>query len=508
MKTLIYTLALISAFFVSSTELDLDNLLSPKSEEVRNTCLGPYGSPDDSVSSCEANFQSAIDQRKSTSRYVSDSGVTSKKIRDDVVRFTFKYVHCGRAFDPAIGCDMPQNYNIYNDYGVIDTKTCPPDGSPLHIYSHYLVPNDEDSLMCAKEKEITPPDNCDEFGDNSWLPQNDKNHSTGVEVCYTNPATGKSCKYTKNNIAGYKASGGECTGEEPDYGEKPEPQEPPTDPDTPPNDCKSYGNHAQTLMCPVNPNEKCNTLQVGGGIQYQCPAGCGSIEGKYYCSHEDSDGNGVPDDWPEGLPPTTEPPTEPPPPTTEPPTTEGTNNLLNGIQGELSRANQTLNGIKQNTGKTNNILDGINTGIQGLKKSQGEGNKALGGIEKNTQNTAKNTAALVKIAEDLGKTDVKDSFNPDLATGFYESAYENGFTGIWEEKSVLFSQTETIQFLQQFKFNAGGSPPDTRICFNLGGTMDFGCAELPTPSPQLLAILKIFILITAAFLCRALIFGG
>jgi len=38
--------------------------------------------------------------------------------------------------------------------------------------------------------------------------------------------------------------------------------------------------------------------------------------------------------------------------------------------------------------------------------------------------------------------------------------------------------------------------------------MNLGCAELPLPSPQLLAILKVFILITAAFLCRALIFGG
>jgi len=133
-------------------------------------------------------------------------------------------------------------------------------------------------------------------------------------------------------------------------------------------------------------------------------------------------------------------------------------------------------------------------------------------VEKNTKLTSENTDVIAGntkgILDTLSETDVVNNFNPDSSSSFYESSYENGFTGIWEEKSVLFEQTETIQFLQQFKFNAGGSPPDTQICFNLGGTMDFGCAELPTPSPQLLAILKIFILITAAFLCRALIFGG
>jgi len=159
MRLLIYILALTSAFFVSdshATGLDLDNLLTPKSEEVKNKCFGPYGRITDTVAHCESAFQRAIDDRISSSRYVSDSGVTSKKINDDTVRFTFKYVHCGSSFDPARGCRNPKNFNIYNDYGVVELKSCPPNGAPKHIHSYYSDPQNDGSLMCAKSLEDEP----------------------------------------------------------------------------------------------------------------------------------------------------------------------------------------------------------------------------------------------------------------------------------------------------------------------------------------------------------------
>jgi hypothetical protein len=255
------------------------------------------------------------------------------------------------------------------------------------------------------------------------------------------------------------------------------------------------------------------------------------MEGKYYCAHEDKDGNKIPDDWPDGTKPEEpKPPTPPddttPPQTSEPPTTEGTNNLLNSIGGKIDGTNSRLDGIStelfgqgQSLDAANQKLDGINSGIQGMKELQKGSNGLLSSISnsneqirKNTGFTADSTADLLDsfedFKEDFGQTDIEGNFDPAASTSFYESEYEEGFEGVWNEKSELFKQTEAFNFLQQFAFNSGGTPPDTQMCFNLGASMDFGCAELPTPSPQLLAILKVFILITAAFLCRALIFGG
>lgn len=520
MKYLILPMALISAFFVSAQEPDLSDLKSPKSEPTttyecafnnkhffgRGTSIGDCQKYEDLIKALYPSSGSSSDGAQcTTSLTVNSQGEADiqYQITSQTAQPYGKDTICANS--SFLGALRAQ------DEQTIISESCPPPSYPLH-----KIPVTQDgNLMCAKpltEPEPDPNDKCDEFGNNSMLPPKSGVGSEGQNACYTNPSNGLSCQYVQGGD-NFTATGKQCTGDENDYGDRPTPEPPPDGAD--PN-CYNYGSQGQVLICDVDPNEGCNPLTINGTTQYQCPSGCGSIDDVYFCSYDDKDGDGIPDDKNgNGVPDKDETcvngkckpntPDDTTPPTTEKPDMTETNTRLDGVIGELDSIGGKIN-------KTNQTLNGINSGVQGIKQGQDKANGLLAGMSKDTGLIADNTDAIAGntkgLLETVSKTDVGNTFNPDLSTGFYESSYENGFAGIWAEKSILFEQTETIQFLQQFRFNAGGSPPDTQLCFNMGGSMDFGCADLPTPSPQLLAILKIFILITAAFLCRALIFGG
>lgn len=507
MKYLILLMALMSAFFVSAAEPDLSDLVSPKliqkyycheySRSGSSKTL--VNSPSVCVSMAEAGTKPSTSNNQATyyNFRVKDTTQDRKAIIYDIS-------YEGGA--PSFGSSS----DFFVELTSITGNSCPPDEHPNHTIS---IKTEQGVSMCAKPlPEIDPDAKCDEFGNNSMLPPKAGVGSEGQNACYTNPSNGLSCQYVQGGD-NFTATGKQCTGDENDYGDRPTPEPQPDGGD--PN-CYNYGSQGQVLICDVDPNEGCNPLTINGTTQYQCPSGCGSIDDVYFCSYDDKDGDGIPDDKNgNGVPDKDETcvngkckpntPDDTTPPTTEKPDMTETNTRLDGVIGELDSIGGKIN-------KTNQTLNGINSGVQGIKQGQDKANGLLTGMSKDTGLIADNTDAIAGntkgLLETVSKTDVGNTFNPDLSTGFYESSYENGFEGIWAEKSILFEQTETIQFLQQFRFNAGGSPPDTQLCFNMGGSMDFGCADLPTPSPQLLAILKIFILITAAFLCRALIFGG
>lgn len=529
MKYLILLMALISAFFVSADDTsiyDLNDLKSP--DQDIQYCALVFG-----VKGCAEDLKSAY--LNACNAYKDTSGLPSntpsmKYVRQECffqgseplprlkIYGNSRCYACEGGWGPTEVVSYP-NLSFSGQTEDIN-YICPPASFPKHIgfVPFDPVPDAGPPFMCAKlleeepEPEPDPDAKCDEFGNNSMLPPKAGVGSEGQNACYTNPSNGLSCQYVQGGD-NFTATGKQCTGDENDYGDRPTPEPPPDGAD--PN-CYNYGSQGQVLICDVDPNEGCNPLTINGTTQYQCPSGCGSIDGVYFCSYDDRDGDGIPDDKNgNGVPDKDETcvngkckpntPDDTTPPTTEKPDMTETNTRLDGVIGELDSIGGKIN-------KTNQTLDGINSGVQGLKQGQDKTNGLLAGMSKDTGLIADNTDAIAGntkgLLETVSKTDVGNTFNPDLSTGFYESSYENGFEGIWAEKSILFEQTETIQFLQQFRFNAGGSPPDTQLCFNMGGSMDFGCADLPTPSPQLLAILKIFILITAAFLCRALIFGG
>lgn len=115
---------------------------------------------------------------------------------------------------------------------------------------------------------------------------------------------------------------------------------------------------------------------------------------------------------------------------------------------------------------------------------------------------------LESIEKSVTHKGTPEPFNINEAESFYESVYEDGFQGVWDERSDQLRNSEAAQFIQQFKFTASGSAPSGRICFNLGSIMNYGCHDIPLPDGAILGFIKMVILISAAFLCRRIIFGG
>ncbi|UJX27714.1 hypothetical protein L3Q70_17415 (plasmid) [Pseudoalteromonas sp. CF6-2] len=507
MKITLYAMALFSAFFVYADEPDLDTLVPAKVDTVpcsgyyragtsydgTTKVCGPTKSEND-LASCELAVSQVPQSEVRGGYYTTYYKDTFCRLENGTVQ---GYQNVQTVFDDPSTPDSvySSKLSLYAaNLSGEETYFCPPDNYPEHTIK---VEN-----QCAKPKAPEPeepdPSDCDEFGNNSFLPPNDSlNVPAGGSVCYTT-ASGSQCKFKKNPFgSGYEQTGEQCTGEEPPY---PEPDiTPPDNPDDP-NACATVGTTDPHAVCPVNPNDVCNRIIVKGSagdkVMNQCPAGCGSVNGQYVCAYPDKNGDGIPDENQD--PQKGNDTKDPNDPNDETPDSTKTNNLLYGLDKKIGIGNSRLTGIK--------------TGIEGMTKEQMKGNGSLAAIASNTAKTANNTLGIsentAEILKSISETEISDSFNPENSASFYESSYEEGFTGVWQEKSAEFKQTEAYQFLQQFKFNGGGSAPDTRICFNLGSNMDFGCAELPVPDAGLLAILKVFILISAAFLCRRIIFGG
>jgi hypothetical protein len=120
-----------------------------------------------------------------------------------------------------------------------------------------------------------------------------------------------------------------------------------------------------------------------------------------------------------------------------------------------------------------------------------------------------NTGLIVDALNDFGgSTNIGTSTAPSNGlTGFYTSAYPLGVEGMFDGKTEEFKTTEFYLFLDQFKPQFSGSAPNMSFCMNFGSYMNLGCFEFVL-DPRIWPALKIFILITAGFTCRKILFGG
>ena len=120
-------------------------------------------------------------------------------------------------------------------------------------------------------------------------------------------------------------------------------------------------------------------------------------------------------------------------------------------------------------------------------------------------NTGKITDALSSLTEGNG-TFVNTEPETGVV-GFYTSIYPLGVAGMFAGKVEEFQETEFYAFLDQFKPTFSGNAPDMSFCMNFGTHMNLGCFDLVL-DPRIWPALKIFILITAGFTCRKILFGG
>ena len=240
--------------------------------------------------------------------------------------------------------------------------------------------------------------------------------------------------------------------------------------------------------CFANPQEQCTVING----QEQCSTGCGYMNGDFVC-YEESD----------------------------PVIPERENDELNDIDDTLTDPDKTMQDI--NKADLKQIQSGTEQRLDNLVIATGNNNNQLQNIGDKIDVTNDNLEGIGKQLDGQGKSlkgiadGIEDAFGDDGApdgacegdcTGsWYESVYPDGIVGIWEEHSASIQQTPAFEFLGQFQMSPDGAQPDMNFCFNLGAFGDYGCKSIEVPA-FVWAFLKICILISAAFLCRALIFGG
>jgi hypothetical protein len=119
-----------------------------------------------------------------------------------------------------------------------------------------------------------------------------------------------------------------------------------------------------------------------------------------------------------------------------------------------------------------------------------------------------NSDKIVDAITGLGTGSVPRHVEPSPnLKGVYVSAYPLGVAGVFAGRLEEFKATEFYIFLEQFKPTFGGTPPNMSFCMNFGAHMNLGCFDLVL-DPRIWPALKIFILITAGFTCRKILFGG
>lgn len=377
---------------------------------------------------------------------------------------------------------------------------CPPDNSP----KLRNVGGAEPSFFCWAPALAQPPCDCSELAGEGYIvgsdfvAKKDVYSSANPPQCstVTDPTTGQQCNCQLIAQKWMQFGSGSDVSWSPLPYEQGKPSGTYTgatcgeeDADTqPPEKEECFTLKTGQKWCFANPAEKCTT--VNG--QQQCETGCGFINGDFVCYEQkdpiipdrpDTPKKDVDDDITD--------PNKLMPDMTKGDLKEiqkGSEQRLDNINISIDNNNNELKNLGDKIGQTNSKLDGIGQQLDG----QG---KTLKGIKDG-------------LDDAFGDDGAPDGKCEGECTGsWYESVYPDGMVGIWQEHSAALQQTPAFDFLNQFQLSPDGSQPDFNFCFNLGAAGDFGCHSLELPA-ILWPFIRICILISAAFLCRALIFGG
>ncbi|PAJ71880.1 hypothetical protein CJF42_24295 [Pseudoalteromonas sp. NBT06-2] len=506
-------MAFFMSFFSDAVEPDMSDLKSPTNEPTYkadyNGGLVSYGD----------TKQLAFDAmcQKWGQRWIQDAVPPDNKYS-----FTGECIYDGKKAK-VIKYQWDSWNNVYKEYPQtkkithvnirpVDSERCPhPD------FLDYVLPvpdpTNPEKIMCAKpliEEPHENDDDCPQLGDVSNFSFGGANQT----MCFANsnnPDTTKTCNYTSDDSGMYNLP--DLGAQEPiacndgdsnnDNGEdKPNP------PDLDEDGCFTAQNGK---YCAKDPDDVCDVeTGIEGHTAYNCNEGCGKVtvaDGStgFYCTDENND---------DGLP------------TLDCSDTEyaevnadicavdnNTDKDGDGITDTKDTV-QGLNELKQGQKEGNAKLNEISQGIDGLGKKQGEANKLLKDLKSNSKASnellstiSENTFSTQDQLKKMNETNIENAFDPSQSNSFYEREYTNGVKGIWTDKAEAFKQTEFVTFLNQFNPSIQSAAPDFSMCFDLG-FVNFGCVALPLPTTTVMAFIKIVILISAAFLCRYIIFGG
>ncbi|MDF3865372.1 hypothetical protein P3W53_12905 [Pseudomonas denitrificans (nom. rej.)] len=90
---------------------------------------------------------------------------------------------------------------------------------------------------------------------------------------------------------------------------------------------------------------------------------------------------------------------------------------------------------------------------------------------------------------------------------FYEQQYPDGLQGVWDGKQAEFQDSAFVSFLHSFVPSFSGSCPAFSLSFAIAAWANYGTIQFSSIC-YALDLVKVVILVSALFLCRALIFGG
>lgn len=264
----------------------------------------------------------------------------------------------------------------------------------------------------------------------------------------------------------------------------------------PPEPPKCWQTKNNLNMCQQDPNEKCVTIN---GVQ-QCQAGCGYINGDFFCADK---------------------------PSTEPPKTPDPDKPLPDVNDDITNPEKPIDQMVK--GDFKDVQKGVETrlavvsaGIGNLENSVDTSNQLLAEIESNTEGTLAAEQTQIGLLGDIkdaltgedGNGECDPEKDPNCANNgdagtpasWWTSAYPQGMTGIIDDKRAQFQASAAYESMTQ-EINIGsGTVQPWQFCFN-ASAMNFGCFDVEIP-PYVLQFVRLCILFGAAILCRRLLIGA
>lgn len=275
----------------------------------------------------------------------------------------------------------------------------------------------------------------------------------------------------------------------------------------PPPPCVQGGNGM--MVCKDNPDDKCWVDEWG---HTQCEEGCGFVGENFFCATQPD-----PEQMPDfakckftfnGYACPSEPDDEIADPDKALPDMKK-QDFKDANVGVETRQDKTNELLETQIAEWNRESNETQAGIDKLNQTTKDGFDGLGSVLSNDLDGLGTKLdgigdELKKLNDVMEPKDIEPS--PAEPESWYESEYPDGLKGIWDEKQPLLMATPLFSFVEQFNINPNGNPPDFEMCFNLGALGNYGCDSFEIPQWVWNAI-KVFILFTAAILCRAAVTG-
>lgn len=269
----------------------------------------------------------------------------------------------------------------------------------------------------------------------------------------------------------------------------------------PPEATKCWETTNGLSMCIQDPAEKCVTVS---GVQ-QCEAGCGYINGAFYCADKE--------------------PPKPDPNDNDKPIPDPDDNISNpekpigdmnkgdfkdvqrGVESRVASVGIAVGNLENSVDGLGNTLDSMN---DKLDKANGIGEAQLGYLKGIKEGILEGGEDGDGDGEPDGNCDPLKDKKCDGNTGasgiksWWNSKYPDGINTLLSKKKNEFTESSAFQAMTQELTLTGGAAPDWRMCFDALG---FGCYSLNVP-PYIWNFIRACMLFGAAVLSRRLLIGG